>query len=467
MAPRPTPIASSTGSAQAEPCVRPSEVSEPREGILQEVERRHREHDAEERFDAHHPRPALGQADRERADQPEGEPKPEREGEERGGTEPSALGLADPQQDSGQDRPGARSRDEPAHQPEQEGAAVADAAELREPVGDERREHELESAEHRRGERQKDDRDEGEDPRVGERRAEETAGVAGDHAQRREHRRDAQHECGRQPHGVKAALALARAEDADRDGDHRVDAGSEAHQEAADERGEPGVQRAARQTTRERDRGPSVASYLGERALGLGDLAFERDVERLSTGGGSAHERVEVPHRVGAAPRVAAEPAQHESPVTLTARGSLELRDDAIEVADGLALRALREREVPDVERLVGGAPAGGARQSRSCFGVALSQVEHAAERPEVKGSTAGGARTSRQAQVPGGPGEIAESLASAGGVLVGHVGQNLQPNELGRNLEGLVEPTSLEMGQIELAQEHGLRGPVEARASG
>jgi hypothetical protein len=84
-----------------------------------------------------------------------------------------------------------------------------------------------------------------------------------------------------------------------------------------------------------------------------------------------------------------------------------------------------------------------------------------------VKRSAARRARTGREAQVPGGPIEISESLASAGSVLVSHVGQNLQPNELACNVEGFGEPTRLEMGQVELTQQHGLRGAVDSRAGG
>ena len=77
--------------------------------------------------------------------------------------------------------------------------------------------------------------------------------------------------------------------------------------------------------------------------------------------------------------------------------------------------------------------------------------------------AAAGGAHAGGKAQLTHGVVEIAEGLAGAGCVLVGHVGQNLELDELGRNLARLGKPSRLEMGQIELAEQHGLRGSIEA----
>jgi hypothetical protein len=136
--------------------------------------------------------------------------------------------------------------------------------------------------------------------------------------------------------------------------------------------------------------------------------------------------------------------------------------DDAVEVVDGFAVRQAGEREVGDVERLVGGAPAAGARERGCGVGVATIEVEDAAERPEVECAAAGRARARCEAQVPHRLLNVAESLASASCVLVSHVGQNLQPDELNRNLERAVEPAVLVMGQVELAKEHRSGGAVD-----
>jgi hypothetical protein len=121
-------------------------------------------------------------------------------------------------------------------------------AELGELVVQARGEHEVERAEHRRREREEHDGHEREHPWVRERGAEEAPRVAGDDAERREHRRDPQHEGRREPHRVQARLALSGPEDAHRDGDHRIDARREAHEQTAEKCREAGGDRAAGET---------------------------------------------------------------------------------------------------------------------------------------------------------------------------------------------------------------------------
>ena len=162
-------------AAMREAGVGEGQVREPRKGAFQEVERRHREDDPEDRLDPDHPRAPFGQAHRERAHQPERQSEAERECEERRGAERRALGFADPEQDAGEHGAGAGRGDETAHRADEERAAVADAAELGELVVEARRENEVESAEHRSGEREKDDGHQREDPRIGERCAEQAA----------------------------------------------------------------------------------------------------------------------------------------------------------------------------------------------------------------------------------------------------------------------------------------------------
>ena len=133
-----------------------------------------------------------------------------------------------------------------------------------------------------------------------------------------------------------------------------------------------------------------------------------------------------------------------------------------IEPGDAFAVGASGERQVAEVERFVGRPPACRAREHRRRFDVTALEVQEAAERPQVKGAPARGARARREAQVPHRATDVAERLANASCVLVSHVSQNLEPDELNGNLERPREPPPLVMGEVKLAQEHRLGGPVD-----
>ena len=135
----------------------------------------------------------------------------------------------DVDEEPAQHRPGAGRRDDAQlTSPSGEGAAVADAADGRELVVQRRGERELVRAEHRRGERDEDDRDERHDELVRQQAAEDRAG----------HRR-----ADTEPRASRSAMPstniadsaapcardlglLTAAEDAHRDADHRPDARS-------------------------------------------------------------------------------------------------------------------------------------------------------------------------------------------------------------------------------------------------
>jgi hypothetical protein len=95
---------------------------------------------------------------------------------------------------------------------------------------------ELERAEERGGEDQEEQRHRHHDPAVLQHRPEHGAGETSDDTEGHEHRDDAEHERRGERGALPAALGLARTEDAHRDGDHRVNARREAHDEASGER---------------------------------------------------------------------------------------------------------------------------------------------------------------------------------------------------------------------------------------
>ena len=80
-----------------------------------------------------------------------------------------------------------------------------------------------------------------------------------------------------------------------------------------------------------------------------------------------------------------------------------------------------------------------------------------------MKRAAAGRAHAGGKAKLTHGVVEVAEGKACAGCVLVGHVGENLELDELGCNLARLGKPSGLEMSQIKLTEQHGLGGSIEA----
>jgi hypothetical protein len=112
--------------------------AEGRERRSEEVECHHHQHDAEQRFDVNHPAAALGQLERECADQKERRSQPERKGGHRQRAESGALRVRDPRQNARQHRARAWRRDRATSQTEQERAFVANSAQLSEPVRDAR-----------------------------------------------------------------------------------------------------------------------------------------------------------------------------------------------------------------------------------------------------------------------------------------------------------------------------------------
>jgi hypothetical protein len=123
------------------------------------------------------------------------------------------------------------------------------------------------------------------------------------------------------------------------------------------------------------------------------------------------------------------------------------------------------EGEVALVERLVARAPARCALQRTDGVPKAVRQEEDAAQGPPVERSARGGAHPRGRPQVASGDVEFAQRGGGASRVLMEDVREDPERERRPGKLEGLLEVSALEVGQVKLPQEHRVRRLVDARS--
>ncbi len=295
-----------------------------REHAAQVVEGEHQHHDAEDALDVLDPLAGLGQVHREGAHREEERAEAEAVDEERRGAEGHALGRADIGQQHGEHRSGAGRGDEPVDEADGEGALVAGAADLGELVLQARGQAHVPGAEHARRHGDEEDGQADQHPGVGQRRAHGVAGQGADDPERREERRDAEHEGGAQQGALGLALGLPGAEDAHRHRDHRVDAGRQRRRQPGDE-DEPQRQRVVATAQRRFE-------FLGETAehVRLGDRRDQPDGERRreSDRDFATHAFAHRPYLASGSAREPGEPARMDTRCAITRSASEALGSD-------------------------------------------------------------------------------------------------------------------------------------------
>ncbi len=127
-------------------------------------------------------------------------------------------------------------------------------------------------------------------------------------------------------------------------------------------------------------------------------------------------------------------------------------------IVDSLAARQSREREVRAVKRTFRGRPTKSALERRDGLRVTPTHVEVSADGPMMKPAARCGREAGRPSQVKNGRINIPKGKRSARGILVAHVDENAEGDSLICNAERLVETLRLEVREVELTQQQGLR---------
>ena len=206
--------------------------SQRREHRPQEIEGGDQHDDAEDALGGLHPAAGLGQGHRQPGDGPERNADAGRVGRQQREPAGRVARGRDERQDARQRRPRARRGDQPGHQAHHERAGGAAAPHPRQARLQSRRQVQLERAEHRCRQRDEQQRQRNDHPRVGQVLARLLAGQAHDGAERAVQRGDAGDVAGGQQHRAAAADALLGAEDRHGDRNHRIHARGERGEEA-------------------------------------------------------------------------------------------------------------------------------------------------------------------------------------------------------------------------------------------